>query len=159
MTVDPRIAEILAARKKAETAPNVIITQSLPANGTENTNPPVQYVTDEQLAALLDELLPGITASVETAISAFKARKISIPEAINLGTTITGVVSTAIKDGAPLIKGQSARTLVIVIFSVLFDRYLAPMLPVWLKPFSGLVKATVIKGLESLYQAVVKKKK
>lgn len=159
MTVDPRIAEILAARKKAETAPNVIITQSLPMSGTENTSAPVQYLTDEQLAALLDKLLPGITKGIEAALVAFKSRKISIPEAINLGTTIAGVISTAIKDGAPLIKGQSARTLVIVIFGVLFDKFVADRLPLWLKPFSGLVKATVIKGLEALYQAVVKKKK
>lgn len=158
MPVDPRIAEILAARRRAETAPTVVITQQARVDAASgDVQPPLAYLTDEQLAALLDKLLPGITAGIQAALAAFKARKLSLTDALTLGTTIAAVVSTAVKDGAPLIRGQSARTLVIVIFSVLFDRHLAPLLPVWLKPFAGLVKAGVIRGLESLYQAVIKK--
>lgn len=119
--------------------------------------PPVP-VPEADLAALLTRLLPGVQASIEQIRAVVAAKKISLPEAFSLATTIIGVVSAAVRDGAPLVKGQSAYTLAMLIFGVVFDRYLVPLLPVWVRPFAPVIKSSAVAGLEALYRAVIKKK-
>lgn len=159
------IADILAARRQASA---VIL--SIPATSAtmrpqsaEPTDPTPQPanptpISEADFRALLQKLMPGINEAASLAIEAFRAKRLSWGSAVSLGTALVGIVSLAVKEGAPLIEGQSARTLVILIFGVLFDTYLTGLLPIWLRPFSALIKASVIQGLESLYQAVIKKK-
>lgn len=113
---------------------------------------------EAELSALLTRLLPDILAGVEQARAAFGDRKLSTAEAAALGTIVLGIVSEAVRVGAPLIKGTSAYALVGLIFGVVFDRVVAPLLPVWARPFAGLIKAGVLRGLESLYRTVIKRK-
>lgn len=160
------IQDILAARRQASAvilsnpaqsipsapAPSAAAAQSVPDAPTPEPAP----LTESQLAAVLARMLPQILAGVGQARAAYGDRKISWQEGLTLGTTVIGIVSSAVQSGAPLVQGQSARTLVIVIFGVLFDQFLAPLLPAWARPFAGLIKASVIRGLEALYQTMVK---
>lgn len=155
------VADILAERRKNNATiftipatPAAIRHQSVP----ETIEAPAAVpISEGDFKALLDKLMPGISEAVTTALAAYRERRLNLTTAVALGTTLVGIVSLAVKEGAPLIEGQSARVLVILIFGVLFDTYLAALLPLWLRPFAPLVKASVIKGLEALYQAVVKK--
>lgn len=156
------IADILAARRQA----NAVIL-SIPATHatmhrqsvpeTVKADAP-QPISEGDFKALLEKLMPGINEAASLAIEAFRAKRLSWGSAVSLGTALVGIVSLAVKEGAPLIEGQSARTLVILIFGVLFDTYLTGLLPIWLRPFAPMLKASVIQGLESLYQSVIKKK-
>ena len=123
-----------------------------------NTAPVNVPLGNSELSALLDIIVPMIEDGITQARAAFGDRRLSWGEAAALGMVLQGIVSKAVMLGAPLVKGQDARALVLLIFGVVFDRYVTPLLPVWLKPFSGLLKASVMKGLESLYQSVIKQK-
>lgn len=156
------VADILAERRRVNAtilsipaAPANMHRQSVPE--TVKTDIP-QPISEADFRALLQKLMPGINEAASLAIDAFRAKRLSWGSAVSLGTALVGIVSLAVKEGAPLIEGQSARTLVILIFGVLFDTYLTGLLPIWLRPFSALIKASVIQGLESLYQSVIKKK-
>lgn len=156
------IADILAARRQANAVilsipatPAAMHRQSVPEAVTADAPQPIG---EGDFRALLEKLMPGINEAASLAIEVFRARRLSWGSAVSLGTALVGIVSLAVKEGAPLIEGQSARTLVILIFGVLFDTYLTGLLPIWLRPFGALIKASVIQGLESLYQTVIKKK-
>lgn len=158
------IADILAARRQANAT--ILSIPATPATmrtqSAEPTDPAPQPaptpISESDFRALLQKLMPGINEAASLAIEAFRAKRLSWGSAVSLGTALVGIVSLAVKEGAPLVQGQSARTLVILIFGVLFDTYLTGLLPIWLRPFSALIKASVIQGLESLYQSVIKKK-
>lgn len=156
------IADILAARRQANAVilsipatPATMHRQSVPEAVTADA---LQPIGEGDFKSLLEKLMPGINEAANLAIEVFRARRLSWGSAVSLGTALVGIVSLAVREGAPLIEGQSARTLVILIFGVLFDTYLTGLLPIWLRPFGTLIKASVIQGLESLYQTVIKKK-
>ena len=185
MTIDPRITEALqnararqelrdAAVAAARSAGVKITAQSIPATPARNAEvqsstandgvilPAPQpatetTATETQLASLLDNVLPQVLTGVATARAALSDKKLSLVEAATLAQTVITVVSAAVKDGAPAVRGQSARALVIAVFSVVYDKFLADLLPAWLRPFSGLVRAAAIKGLQSAYDSLVKK--
>ena len=94
--------------------------------------PPV-VIAEGDLGKLLDSLLPPILAGVDEAKAAFGDKKLSWSELISLAGVVQALVSKAIMEGAPLIKGQSATNLVNLVFGVLFDRYAVPLLPFWAK--------------------------
>ena len=119
--------------------------------------PPVP-VDDHELSALLTRLLPGVLGGIDQIKVALGDRRLSIPEALSLATTVAGVVSLAVRDGAPLIKGKSADALVVLIFGVVWERYAVPLLPVWVRPFAPALKMGAVAGLEALYRAVIKKR-
>lgn len=158
------IADILAARRQANAV--ILSIPATPAMRQQASQTPADPtpqpaptpISEADFRALLQKLMPGINEAAALAIEAFRARRLSWGSAVSLGTALVGIVSLAVREGAPLIEGQSARTLVILIFGVLFDTYLTGLLPIWLRPFSALIKASVIQGLESLYQSVIKKK-
>lgn len=130
---------------------------SLRALSTPEASAPAPLNASE-LTLLLNRLLPGILAGVGQAREAFGDRKLSGTEAAALATTILGIVSAAVRDGAPLVKGTSAYALVGLIFGVVFDQVVTPLLPLWVRPFAGLIKAGVLRGLEGLYRTVIKRK-
>lgn len=134
-------------------------TTSTATNGVITPAPaPVEEpATEAQLGVLISTILPKVLLGVAEARAAFADRKISLVEAASLATTIITVVSTAVKEGAPAVKGQSARALVVAIFGVVFDQFIADLLPTWARPFSGLVRAAAIRGLQAAYDALVKK--
>lgn len=141
--------EILAKAKAA----GITIFQTFP-----NTAPVRLPAGTAELSALLDALLPSIVGGVEQARAAWGDGKLSWAEAVALGMTLQGIVSKAVMQGAPLAKGVDAVNLVTLIFGVIFSRYIMPKLPVWLRPFAPLIWNTLAKGLEALYQTVIRKK-
>ena len=157
------IADILAARRQANAV--ILSIPATPAMMRQQASqtpaepqPAPTPISEADFRVLLQKLMPGINEAASLAIEAFRAKRLSWGSAVSLGTALVGIVSLAVREGAPLIEGQSARTLVILIFGVLFDTYLTGLLPIWVRPFSALIKASVIQGLESLYQSVIKKK-
>lgn len=159
------IADILAARRQANAVilsipatPATMRQQASQTPAEPQPAPTPAPISESDFKSLLQKLMPGINEAASLAIDAFRAKRLSWGSAVSLGTALVGIVSLAVREGAPLIEGQSARTLVILIFGVLFDTYLTGLLPIWLRPFSALIKASVIQGLESLYQSVIKKK-
>ncbi|SMB85450.1 hypothetical protein SAMN00790413_03405 [Deinococcus hopiensis KR-140] len=119
---------------------------------------PPAPLDDVALAALLTPLLPQVLGGIDQIKAALGDRRLSFPEALSLKTMVAGVVSLAVGDGAPLVKGKSADALVVLILGVVFDRYGVPLLPVWVRPFAPVLKAGAVAGLEALYRAVVKRK-
>ncbi|SMB89230.1 hypothetical protein [Deinococcus hopiensis] len=164
------VKAILEARRKAGTvilsAPPAPITPqrtpegipTLPKLVPPPTPLPPAPLGDSDLAALLTRLLPQVVGGIDQIKAALGDRKLSFPEALSLATTVAGVVSLAVRDGAPLVKGKSADALVVLIFGVVFDRYAVPLLPGWVRPFAPALKAGAVAGLEALYRAVMKKR-
>lgn len=113
-------------------------------------------LTEEALDRYLLDLLPGIVDGLLQARAAYGDGRLSLAEAAALGTTLLGIVSRAVMRGAPLVQGQHARQLVLLIFGTLWARYVVPALPVWLRPFAPLLRAAVTQGLEVLYRTVVR---
>ncbi|SMB81172.1 hypothetical protein [Deinococcus hopiensis] len=126
------VKAILEARRKAGTvilsaSPAPITPQrtpegipTLPKLVPPPTPPPPAPLDDVALAALLTRLLPQVLGGIDQVKAALGDRKLSFPEALSLATTVAGVVSLAVRDGAPLVKGKSADALVVLIFGVVF---------------------------------------
>ena len=173
MSVDPRItAATAAARERARLRDAILVerqrtrtqivltppalprirTQSLPTSPAPTPAP----ATDEQLASLLDTLLVPILAGVAQARAAYGDRRITLPEAAALGVTVMTIVSAAVH-ALPVIEDVNARALVLLVYGVLWDRYVVPLLPAYLRPFAGRVKGRIIELLETLYRTVVKR--
>ncbi|MDL2342540.1 hypothetical protein QOL99_00055 [Deinococcus sp. MIMF12] len=175
MSVDPRItAATAAARERARlrdailverqrtrtqivlappVQPRIRTHQSLPTAPAPAPTP----ATDEQLASLLDTLLVPILAGVAQARAAYGDRRITLPEAAALGVTVMTIVSAAVH-ALPVIESTNARALVLLVYGVLWDRYVMPLLPAYLRPFAGRVKGRIIELLETLYRAVVNRR-
>lgn len=114
-------------------------------------------VPQEQFAALVRQLMAQIVAGAQQAEAALGDRKLSWTEATVLAGTLMTLVSTAVHEGAPLIQGADARSLVLLIYGAVFEQFVVTRLPVWLRPFAPLLKAGVVQGLEALYRAIVKR--
>lgn len=177
MTVDPRITEILADRKTRQEIVNAAVnaaqksgvrvtTQSIPAAPATTSapatvptpTPDTVPATETQLTTLIDAILPRILTGIADARAAFGDKKLAWDEALTLGQTVIAVVSAAVREGAPLVRGQDARALVIAIFGVVFDKLIADRLPLWLTPFRGIIRGVAVTGLQAAYDALVKKK-
>ena len=160
--IDPRITAALTdAKARADLRAAVVaaarsagVQVVAQATATQTVETPAN---ESQLGALLDAILPQVLAGVAQARAALSDKKISLLEAASLAQTIIAVVSVAVRDGAPAVRGQNARALVIAVFGVVFDRYVADLLPAWLRPFSGLVRSAAVFGLQSAYDALIKK--
>lgn len=140
-----------AAVQAAQSAGVKVSTQSV------NSTAPEAPATEAQLGALLDKILPQVLSGVAAARAALADKKLSLLEAASLAQTIISIVSTAVRDGAPAVRGQNARALVIAVFGVVFDKCVADLLPAWLRPFAGLVRAAAVFGLQSAYDSLIKK--
>ncbi|RJF68980.1 hypothetical protein D3875_21870 [Deinococcus cavernae] len=112
-------------------------------------------LTEPQLGQIVDQLLPSILAAVQETKTAFGDRRLSWAEAVNLGTIVSGIVSRAVRDSGA-VQGTEGGVLAELMFGVLFDRLIVPFLPMWLKPFSGIMKAGIVKGLRTLYDRLLK---
>ena len=173
MPVDPRItAATAAARERARLRDAILVerqrtrteivltppvqprirTQSLPTAPAPAPAP----ATDEQLASLLDTLLVPILAGVAQARAAYGDRRITLPEAAALGVTVMTIVSAAVH-ALPVVEDTNARALVLLVYGVLWDRYVVPLLPAYLRPLAGRIKRRIIELLEALYRNVVKR--
>lgn len=119
---------------------------------TASTEP----VTEEQLKAIVAELTPDIIAGARQATAALADRKLSWTEAATLGTTLLGIVSKAVHEATAL-QNQNAEALVLVVYGVVFEQFVVPRLPLWLRPFAGVLKAGVVQGLQALYRTVIKR--
>lgn len=60
-------------------------------------------------------------------------------------------------EGAPFVQDADARSLVLLIYGAVFEQFVLPRLPAWLKPFAPFLKASVVQGLEALYRTLVKR--
>lgn len=157
MTIDPRIeAALIAARERATrtVTENGGIRIQWPTNNQSVAAP----ITEREVFELITRLLPRIVEGIAQARAALGDRKLSLAEALQLGTTIATLVSQAVKDGAPLVKGADAHLLASALLGALYDVFIPERLPTWLRPFNGALKSAVLGGLELVYQALVKKK-
>ncbi|GGR84665.1 hypothetical protein [Deinococcus sedimenti] len=155
--IDPRIqAALNEARERA--------TRVVTANGGISVQIPTSTqtiakpITEAEVFALITSLLPRVLDGIAQARAALGDRKLSLAEALQLGTTIATLVSAAVKDGAPLVKGADARLLASALLGALYDVFIPERLPTWARPFNGAIKSAVLGGLELVYQALVKKK-
>lgn len=114
-------------------------------------------VSQEQLAALVSRLMGQIVVGAQQAEAALGDRRLSWTEASVLAGTLLTLVSTAVHEGAPLIQDADARSLVLLIYGAVFERFVMPRLPAWLRPFAPFLKMGVVQGLEAIYRAVVKR--
>lgn len=175
MPVDPRVTDALTAARERARLRDAILAERQRTRADIVLTPPVQPAirtqslptapapaptpaTDEQLASLLDGLLVPILAGVAQARAAYGDRRITLPEAAALGVTVMTIVSRAVH-ALPMVEDVSARALVLLVYGVLFDRYVVPLLPAYLRPFAGKVKGRIIELLETLYRSVVKQRK
>lgn len=111
-------------------------------------------ISEEQLSMLLDQLLPGILAASNIAVDAYKSRRLTWGGAVALGTTLAAIVGRAVA-GVRGLGGTSPELLLSLIWGVLFDRLLVPLLPAYLRPLAPLIRAAVAQGLGSLYHAAL----
>lgn len=164
------VAAILAARRSA-----IVEVQRIPALPVPSAKPatpptqaqsvplnqpaatpvvqaaPAPQVSDSDVEAFLTAHLPAlIKAAQDLATPPF-----AFGEVVELGA----VVSRAVADGLPQIKGLEARALVVVIVRYVWRTYATPLLPPMARPFAGLLETMIVTGIEAAYQLVVKRGK
>lgn len=157
MTIDPRIqAALIAARDRA--------TRTVTASGGISVQIPTSNqvlsvpISESEVFNLISKLLPQVLAGIAQARAALGDRKLSLAEVYQLGEVIATLVSAAVRDGAPLVKGKDAYMLASAILGALYDLFITKRLPAWARPFNGMIKAAVLRGLELAYQSLMKKK-
>ena len=142
------VAEILAARKAATA---VQISKAVDAVKGETLKEAVRetqvagvkasQLSEADLSAFLNANLPEfVNAATELVAPPFRWSEVQ-----NLARIVTAIVAS----GLPSADSFEVTVTVTAIVTVLFDKFIAPRLPVWLKPFSGMVRGTVIKGIEA----------
>ncbi|OLV19521.1 hypothetical protein [Deinococcus marmoris] len=190
MTIDPRITAILEARKTAGIVITKTLTPaSIPATPPARTGgsigggfsaqsvgipaaapaptpapAPVEVpVPDAELAVILTDVISAGEHLVKEVLAAFGDRKLSIMEIADLATQVRNLISLAVGQAAPAIKGTSARDLVILVLPTFIVKYIIPHVPIpawapsWLR--SKITAGTIsglIKGLEYAYTNWVK---
>lgn len=158
MTQNPLIAELNAALLTAyrRSGGGIRVQASQGRRLLDTSVPTTVPVTDDQLLALGTVVWPLVLEGIAQTRLAVADRKISLIEVGALGTTLLGIVSKAVAAGAPLVQDGNAERLVGLVFKVVWDRFVVPRLPLWARPLAPLVYATVVRGLEELYRAVIK---
>ncbi|SMB81969.1 hypothetical protein [Deinococcus hopiensis] len=111
-------------------------------------------LANPELEGLLMHLLPRILTGLEQARSA-SGPKLSMTEALSFPTTVIALISLAVHRGAPEVRGRNARTLVTLIFRVMYGRYVVPTLPLWLRPIAPLLMSSAVAGLEGHYRGLI----
>jgi hypothetical protein len=153
-TADVRSIPALPPQKPTST-PASLQAQSVPLTQPVAPAPapvpaPTPKVSDTEVSAFLEKHLPAlIKAGVDLATPPFVWG-----EVITLGQ----VVSDAVREGLPQVKGAEARALVVVIVRYVWRTYATPLLPVMARPFAGLLESLIIAGIEAAYQLAVKRK-
>lgn len=170
--IDPRIADILRQRRAlgveiAKTPTLRAQSVDLPGVGTAPDpnpaksvmgTPPSSPVSDTELAALLDGVLPQIDGLIRKAIADIKSDgRLTMAEALALVPEIRNIISLVVGEMLPQIKGQSAYNLVALLISVLVQQYVAPYLPPILRGYLTPQAIRVgLSGLQSAYDTWVK---
>lgn len=158
--IDPRIAEIL--RQKA--AKSITIKKTEAANVRLNpqsalpSTPIETPVADDELAALLDGVLPRLDALIRKAIADVRSDgKLTWAEALALVPEIRNLTSLVVGDMLPQIKGTSAYDLVTLVLAMLVRQYVTPRLPVFLRQYLTLQAIrTAINGLQHAYDTFIR---
>lgn len=129
----------------------VISTMSIP-NGPVLT----KLANETDLARIVELLLPGVQQLISDTRKALEDRKLSLKEVLTLGPAIVGQISAIVSAATPFLNGSSARDVVLAVYGVAFDRWIAQHIPAM---FRAPVKAMGAAALEGLYQLIVKKQK
>lgn len=164
--IDPRIAEILRQRaeqqvviRETKPAPPVppVAVQSIPA---PTPGSQTAVLPDEDLAALLDGILPRIDATIRATIRDVRSDgRLTMAEALALAPEIRNIVSQVVGEMLPQIKGQSAADLVALVLAVLIREYVSPHLPAFLRGYlTTQVIRAMIAGLQRAYEMWIRPK-
>lgn len=167
--IDPRIAEIL--RQRAEQGVNIRETtpprpapqataQSIPFPTDPAAPAQTTVLPDEDLAALLDGILPRIDALIRAAVRDVRSDgRLTMAEALALAPEIRNIVSQVVGEMLPQIKGQSAADLVSLVLAVLIREYVSPHLPAFLRGYlTTQVIRAMIAGLQRAYEMWIRPK-
>ena len=147
--------DLLTAILDAARRTDLYLSPARPFAGDAPTTP----LDSAALGALVTRLLPGILAGIEQARAAYGDRRLSWAEVAALATIALGIVSAAVKDGAPLVKGASAYQLVGLIFGAVFDSVLAPLLPAYARWAAPMIRAGALRGLKGLYDTLIRNRR
>lgn len=141
-------------QKKIPTPETVaVVVQSItqPASLPSVQVAPAAQANDQDIERFLEDHLPMLIKAAQDVVMP----PFDFMEVVELGK----VVSLAMAVGLPQVKGAEARGLVVVIVRYLWRKYATPLLPVYAKPFSGLLETLIIAGIEAAYQLYVKQQK
>ncbi len=153
-----RLRQEIEARVRAQggltlTRPRV----QIPASPGVTTAPstPTAKASPAQQTEIVEGVLRQLLVLVGKGPGAWADRRISPQEAGALGTLLITSVSTAVTQAAPLVQDAEARDLVLLIYGVLFDQFIRPMLPGWLQLFAGAIRDQAPRLLEDIYWTLV----
>lgn len=136
------------------------ITVTLPQTQDPGSLVPArETASPAQQTRIIEDVLRQLLVLVGKGQEAWADRRVSPQEAAALGTLLITSVSTAVMQAAPMVQDAEARDLVLLIYGVLFDHFIRPMLPGWLQMCAGTIRDQAPRLLEDIYWTLVRRGK